>query len=54
MSRLVTMTGISVPVFNVIRNQNVPSLEVQILQSQAQEIDLLKLFKTESELSTLL
>jgi len=53
MSRLVTMTGISVPVFNVIRNQNVPSLEVQILQSQAQEIDLLKLFKTESELSTL-
>ena len=52
-SRLVTMTGISVPVFNVIRNQNVPSLEVQILQSQAQEIDLLKLFKTESELSTL-
>ena len=41
------------PVFNVIRNQNVPSLEVQILQSQAQEIDLLKLFKTESELSTL-
>ena len=37
----------------VIRNQNVPSLEVQILQSQAQEIDLLKLFKTESELSTL-
>jgi hypothetical protein len=47
------MTGISVPVFNVIRNQNVPSLEVQILQSQAQEIDLLKLFKTESELSTL-
>ena len=52
MSRLVTMTGISVPVFNVIRNQNVPSLEVQILQSQAQEIDLLKLFKTESELST--
>ena len=39
--------------FNVIRNQNVPSLEVQILQSQAQEIDLLKLFKTESELSTL-
>ena len=53
MSRLVTMTGISVPVFNVIRNQNVPSLEVQILQSQAQEIGLLKLFKTESELSTL-
>ena len=53
MSRLVTMTGISVPVFNVIRNQNVPSLEVQILQSQAQDIDLLKLFKTESELSTL-
>ena len=53
MSRLVTMTGISVPVFNVIRNQNVPSLEVQILQSQAQEIDLLKLFKTESELTTL-
>lgn len=53
MSRLVTMTGISVPVFNVIRNQNVPSLEVQILQSQAQEIDPLKLFKTESELSTL-
>ena len=53
MSRLVTMTGISVPVFNVVRNQNVPSLEVQILQSQAQEIDLLKLFKTESELSTL-
>ena len=53
MSRLVTMTGISVPVFNVIRDQNVPSLEVQILQSQAQEIDLLKLFKTESELSTL-
>lgn len=53
MSRLVTMTGISVPVFNVIRNQNVPSLEVQILQSQAQEIDLLKLFKTESELSIL-
>ena len=53
MSRLVTMTGISVPVFNVIRNQNVPSLEVQILESQAQEIDLLKLFKTESELSTL-
>ena len=53
MSRLVTKTGISVPVFNVIRNQNVPSLEVQILQSQAQEIDLLKLFKTESELSTL-
>ena len=53
MSRLVTMTGISVPFFNVIRNQNVPSLEVQILQSQAQEIDLLKLFKTESELSTL-
>ena len=53
MSRLVTRTGISVPVFNVIRNQNVPSLEVQILQSQAQEIDLLKLFKTESELSTL-
>ena len=53
MSRLVTMTGISVPVFNVIRNQNVPSLEVPILQSQAQEIDLLKLFKTESELSTL-
>ena len=53
MSRLVTMTGISVPDFNVIRNQNVPSLEVQILQSQAQEIDLLKLFKTESELSTL-
>ena len=53
MSRLVTMTGISVPVFNVIRNQNVPSLEVKILQSQAQEIDLLKLFKTESELSTL-
>ena len=53
MSRLVTMTGITVPVFNVIRNQNVPSLEVQILQSQAQEIDLLKLFKTESELSTL-
>ena len=53
MSRLVTMTGISVPVFNVIRNQNVPSLEDQILQSQAQEIDLLKLFKTESELSTL-
>ena len=53
MSRLVTMTGISVPVFNVIRNQNVPSLEVQILQSQAQEIDLLKLFKTESELFTL-
>ena len=53
MSRLVTMTGISVPVFNVIRNQNVPSLEVQILQSQAQEIDLLKLFKTESQLSTL-
>ena len=53
MSRLVTMTGISVPVFNVIRNQNVPSLEVQILQSQAQEIDLLNPFKTESELSTL-
>lgn len=53
MSRLVTMTGISVPVFNVIRNQNAPSLEVQILQSQVQEIDLLKLFKTESELSTL-
>lgn len=53
MSRLVTMTGISVPVFNVIRQKSVPALEIQILESQVQEVELLELFKTESELSTL-
>ena len=53
MSKLVTTTGISIPVFNVVRYPAVPALEIQILESQVQEIDLLKLFKTESELSTL-
>ena len=53
MSKLVTTTGISIPVFNVVRYPTVPALEIQILESQVQEIDLLKLFKTESELSTL-
>ena len=53
MSKLVTTTGISIPVFNVVRYPAVPALEIQILKSQVQEIDLLKLFKTESELSTL-
>lgn len=52
MSKLVTTTGISIPVFNVVRYPTVPALEIQILESQVQEIDLLKLFKTESELST--
>ena len=53
MSKLVTTTGISIPVFNVVRYPAIPALEIQILKSQVQEIDLLKLFKTESELSTL-
>ena len=36
MSKLVTTTGISIPVFNVVRYPAVPALEIQILESQVQ------------------
>lgn len=54
MSKLVTTSGISIPVFNVIRRQTVPALEIQILESQANGLKLQEIFKTESELSTLI
>mgnify|MGYP007045697604 CR=1 FL=1 len=53
MSKLVTVSGIAIPVFNVIRQPSVPALEVMILESQISEINLLDIFKSEEQLETL-
>lgn len=52
MSKLITMSGISIPVFNVIRHQASPSLEILVLESQVSG-DLRDTFSAEEQLSIL-
>lgn len=53
MSKLLTVSGACIPVFNVMRHETVPSLEIQILESQVNEMDLVEIFQAEEQLSIL-
>ncbi len=53
MSKLITVSGTTIPVFNVVRHSAVPALEVMILESQVSGINLMDTFKAENQLDIL-
>lgn len=53
MSKLITVSGNTIPIFNVIRNISVPSLEIQVLESKLEGLALLDVLQQAEDLSTL-